>query len=186
MNTQPTIRSRIALVLAVLAAALAGCGSADEAAVDAEATTTTTTVPAPTTSSATDPTTTTTPPTTTTTIKSSTATAPSATNSAAAPPPAPMQAARIKTFMFMPSPLRIPAGTTVTWTNEDQIRHTVTSARRTYDERGMQKEILPGPPGFDFELDGRGSTASFTFDDKGSFPYVCTIHPGMDSEVIVE
>lgn len=106
----------------------------------------------------------------------------------AAPGPLPAPAAtavRIRTFMFRPEPVRIAAGTTIEWTNEDEILHTVTSGSRTYDDRGLPQAVTAGPPGFDFRLDGAGASASFTFGETGTFPYLCRIHPGMDARVIV-
>jgi plastocyanin len=91
----------------------------------------------------------------------------------------------IKGFMFQPNPLRIAVGTTVQWTDEDEILHTVTSGMRTYDEQHLQKDIIPGAPGFDFQLDGKGRTATFTFSRAGSFSYLCSRHPGMDAQIVV-
>ena len=91
----------------------------------------------------------------------------------------------IKGFMFQPNPVRIAPGTTVQWTNQDEILHTVTSGMRSYDEQHLQKDIVPGPPGFDFQLDGKGRTATFTFSQAGSFSYLCSRHPGMDAQIIV-
>ena len=96
-----------------------------------------------------------------------------------------MTAVAIKRFMFGPNPLHIAVGTIVKWTNEDEILHTVTSGMRTYDDQHLQKDIVPGPPGFDFQLDGKGKTAMFTFSQAGTFNYLCTRHPGMDAEIIV-
>jgi plastocyanin len=93
-------------------------------------------------------------------------------------------AVTIKTFAFRPTPLEIKAGTKVTWTNEDQIHHTVTSGTRTYDAQGLTKDISR-IAGFDLQLDGKGSRASFTFAKPGTIAYLCTIHPGMDTEVVV-
>jgi len=94
-------------------------------------------------------------------------------------------AVAIKGFMFQPNPLRLAVGTTVRWTNEDEILHTVTSGMRTYDEQHLQKDIVPSGPGFDFQLDGKGMTASFTFSQAGTFSYLCSRHPGMDAQIIV-
>jgi plastocyanin len=91
----------------------------------------------------------------------------------------------IKGFAFQPNPVHITVGTTVTWTNQDEILHTVTSGTRTYDDQHLQKEIVPGPPGFDFQLDGKGKTATFTFSQAGTFNYLCSRHPGMDAQIVV-
>ena len=93
-------------------------------------------------------------------------------------------AVTIKTFAFSPDPVTVEAGTTVTWTNEDQILHTVTSGVRTYDAQGMTKDITKSGL-FDLQLQDQKSTGSFTFKDPGTFPYICTIHPGMDAQIIV-
>lgn len=93
-------------------------------------------------------------------------------------------AVTVKLFMFDPDPVRLEAGTTVTWTNQDQILHTVTAGTRTYDEQGLTREITPTGQ-FDLPLDGQGSTASFTFTEPGTVAYLCKIHPGMDTEVVV-
>lgn len=83
-------------------------------------------------------------------------------------------AVTIKGFIFKPSPLPVKAGTRVTWTNEDQIQHTVTS----------------GAPGskdgkFDGTLDGAGKTFTFTFDTPGTYAYFCDRHNSMTGEVVV-
>ncbi|MBW3548286.1 MAG: cupredoxin domain-containing protein [Actinobacteria bacterium] len=83
-------------------------------------------------------------------------------------------AVTIKTFAFDPDPATVPAGTTVTWANEDEILHTVTSGER--DEADGT---------FDKQLDGPGSVAEHTFDTPGTYAYHCSIHPGMDGVVEV-
>ena len=150
----------------------AGCGGGGGAAASATSSTTaalltTTSTESTTTTTAAAPTTTTTRPATSTTTR-----------------PA-LTAVAIKGFMFQPNPLRIPVGATVMWTNEDEILHTVTSGMRTYDEQHLQKDLIPGPPGFDFQLDGKGKTARFTFSQAGTFSYLCSRHPGMDAQILV-
>ena len=84
-------------------------------------------------------------------------------------------AVTIKTFAFNPNPAKVKVGDEVTWTNDDQILHTVTSgtrAKKTGD--------------FDGQLDGPGKTFSHTFATAGTFEYHCSRHPGMDAKVVVE
>lgn len=94
----------------------------------------------------------------------------------------------ISTFVFTPKSLEIAPGTTVRWTNGDAILHTATS--------GVQKEQgVPGvdegeaarPDGtFDLEMDGKGSSAEFTFDEPGTYRYFCRLHAAMTGTVVVE
>jgi amicyanin len=74
----------------------------------------------------------------------------------------------IKDFQYQPSTVTISRGDTVTWTNMDNVLHDV-------DFKG------PGSP----ELK-KGETYSKTFNDAGSFDYLCSIHPGMKGRVIVK
>lgn len=71
---------------------------------------------------------------------------------------------------FMPNPLNVAAGTTVTWTNTDAIAHTSTSDSRVFDSG----TIAPG------------GSFSFAFQTPGTFPYHCSIHPGMVGTVVVQ
>jgi plastocyanin len=80
--------------------------------------------------------------------------------------------ATIKTFMYEPESLEVDAGTKVTWTNEDDILHTVTSTES-------------GGGAFDERLDGAGTTAEVTFDEAGTFEYICSVHDGMEGSVVV-
>jgi plastocyanin len=80
----------------------------------------------------------------------------------------------IQLFQFKPSPVVVKAGAKVTWTNRDQIEHTVTSgAPATKDGR------------FDATLDGSGATFSTTFSERGTYPYFCNRHNSMVGEVRV-
>lgn len=67
---------------------------------------------------------------------------------------------------FVPETLRIEKGSTVEWVNKDSYRHTVTGF------------------GVDESIPGQG-TFTHTFDQKGTYQYDCTIHPGMDGEIMV-
>lgn len=66
--------------------------------------------------------------------------------------------------------LTIPVGTTVTWTNDDNMMHTVTAADGSFDS------------GF---VDA-GDNWSYTFDRPGEYEYLCLPHPWMRARVIVE
>jgi plastocyanin len=73
-----------------------------------------------------------------------------------------------KSYRFDPKTIRIQAGDTVTWTNDDNFTHTV-----EVEGRGDHKV-------------GRGESVSITFDRPGTFDYVCTLHShDMDGTVIV-
>ena len=79
----------------------------------------------------------------------------------------------IADFSFEPASIETSTGAAVTWTNEDGVTHTVTAGE-------------PGSPAdaFDESLDS-GDTAEVTFDEAGTFPYFCSIHPNMTGEVVV-
>jgi plastocyanin len=83
-------------------------------------------------------------------------------------------AVAIKTFQFTPSPLAVRAGTTVVWTNQDEIRHTVTSG-----------SPAAGAARFGSALADKGALYRFTFTERGRYPYFCERHPGMRGEVQV-
>ncbi len=76
---------------------------------------------------------------------------------------------------FIPSPVTIPMGGTVTWENNDTAAHTSTSGSAT-----------EGPDGvFDSSLIMAGSSFSHTFDEAGTYDYFCMVHPWMAGSVIV-
>lgn len=79
---------------------------------------------------------------------------------------------------FTPAAIVVPAGTTVTWTNEDTVVHTVTSGPT--DGRIGTADGL-----FDSGNIPAGGTFSVTFDQPGEFPYHCTPHPWMKGHVTV-
>lgn len=73
-------------------------------------------------------------------------------------------------FTFVPPELTVGVGDTVTWTNQDQAAHTVTS-----DGDGP----LDSP---DLE---QGATYDANFSEPGTYDYICTIHPTMQGTVEV-
>ena len=88
---------------------------------------------------------------------------------AAAPASAEEIAVKIGNFTFGPQELKVKAGTTVTWTNEDDIPHTVVSPNT------FRSKVL--------DTDGK---YSFTFTTPGTYKYFCSLHPHMTGTVIVE
>jgi plastocyanin len=83
-------------------------------------------------------------------------------------------AASIKGFLFKPEKLDVRAGTTVTWTNSDDIEHTITSG-------------TPEAPTAEFDSGNvtKGQTFSHPFASPGTFAYFCKNHNGMRGEVAV-
>ena len=79
---------------------------------------------------------------------------------------------KIDNFSFGPVTLTVPVGTTVTWTNRDDIPHTVVS---TDDLKTFKSKVLDTDEKF-----------SFTFSKAGTYPYFCSIHPKMTGKVIVQ
>jgi plastocyanin/glucose/arabinose dehydrogenase len=77
----------------------------------------------------------------------------------------------IQNFAFQPSSLTVTPGTTVTWTNKDNVDHTATSQS--------------GPESFDSKNIPQGGTFSFTFNQEGTYNYICTIHPFMTGTITV-
>ncbi len=77
---------------------------------------------------------------------------------------------KIANFTFSPQELRVKAGTTVTWTNEDDIPHTVTSTTLAFKSRALDTD----------------QKFSFTFAAPGNFKYFCALHPHMTGSIVVE
>jgi plastocyanin len=81
----------------------------------------------------------------------------------------------VRDYSFNPSCVRVPAGSTVTWTNVGMASHTVTS------DSGA-------PVAFDSGALGDGGTFSFTFTSPGTVNYYCIPHQslGMVGTVFVQ
>lgn len=82
-------------------------------------------------------------------------------------------AVSISNFAYSPGTLKVKKGSTVTWTNNDSVAHTVTS-----DSESPKS-------GLDSELFGQGETFEFTFNEVGVFKYHCAPHPSMTASVEV-
>ncbi|HME93483.1 MAG TPA: plastocyanin/azurin family copper-binding protein [Methylomirabilota bacterium] len=93
---------------------------------------------------------------------------------AAAPGPS-QSGVTVRLFQFTPGQIEVPAGTRVTWTNQDDIAHTVTSGT---PERREDR--------FDAALAGKGATASVELREPGVYPYFCNRHQSMRGEIRVK
>lgn len=80
----------------------------------------------------------------------------------------------IKGFAFAPADLTVPAGTTVTWINDEDSLHTVTSG-------------TPASPSglFDSGEIDTGVEFPYTFTDEGTYPFFCARHDFMKGVVKV-
>src|SRR5882724_11779641 len=77
---------------------------------------------------------------------------------------------KIDNFSFGPATLTVPVGTTVSWTNRDDIPHTVISTDGVFKSKVLDTD----------------EKFSFTFSKAGTYPYFCSIHPKMTGKVIVQ
>ena len=78
----------------------------------------------------------------------------------------------IQNYSFIPASITVSPGTTVTWTNLDNDFHTITS-------------VLPSPVTFNSPLLSQGDTFQFTFNQTGTYTYICNIHRFMRGTVVV-
>lgn len=80
----------------------------------------------------------------------------------------------MESIAFMPQEITVEAGTTVTWSNEDSVAHTVTARE--------------GGASFDSGNMDAGTTFETTFDEPGTYEYVCDYHvgSGMTGTIVVE
>ena len=78
-------------------------------------------------------------------------------------------AVKISNFSFNPGVITVKKGTSVTWTNEDPMSHTITG-----NNGGPKSDAIPN-----------GGNYSYKFDTVGTFPYHCSIHPSMNGSVVV-
>ena len=75
----------------------------------------------------------------------------------------------VDNFSFAPATATVPVGTTVTWTNRDEIPHNVVSPEQKFKSRVLDSD----------------ETFSHTFDVAGTYQYYCSIHPRMTGQVVV-
>jgi plastocyanin len=84
--------------------------------------------------------------------------------------PAKTAEVKIDNFSFGPAAVTVAVGTTITWTNHDDIPHTVVSTDGVFKSKVLDTD----------------EKFTFTFDKPGAYPYFCSIHPKMTGKVIVQ
>jgi plastocyanin len=79
-------------------------------------------------------------------------------------------AVKIDNFVFGPQAITVPVGTTVTWTNSDDIPHTAVSTDGVFKSKTMDTD----------------DKFSYTFAKAGTYSYYCSVHPKMTGQVVVK
>jgi plastocyanin len=77
---------------------------------------------------------------------------------------------KIDNFSFGPETLTVAVGTTVTWTNRDDIPHTVVSTDGVFKSKVRDTD----------------EKFSFTFAKAGTYSYYCSLHPKMTGKIVVQ
>jgi plastocyanin len=83
---------------------------------------------------------------------------------------APPAAVKIDNFVFGPQTITVPVGTTVTWTNVDDIPHTAVSTDGVFKSKVMDTD----------------EKFSYMFTKAGTYSYYCSVHPKMTGKVVVQ
>ena len=77
---------------------------------------------------------------------------------------------KIDNFSFGPASLTVAAGTTVTWTNNDDVPHAVVSDDKIFKSKALDTD----------------DKFSYTFTKPGTYDYFCSVHPKMTAKVVVQ
>ena len=76
----------------------------------------------------------------------------------------------IDNFVFTPAETQVSVGTTVVWTNNDDIPHTVVDGDHKWKSSALDT----------------GDKFSHTFTEPGTFEYFCSLHPHMTGKIVVK
>jgi len=76
----------------------------------------------------------------------------------------------IDNFTFAPAELTVPVGTTVKWSNRDDIPHSIVGNNAAFRSAALDTD----------------DSYTFTFKNAGTFTYFCGLHPHMTGKVIVK
>lgn len=79
-------------------------------------------------------------------------------------------AIKIDNFTFTPATITVSVGSTIRWTNRDDIPHNVVSEDKSFKSKAMDTD----------------EQFSYTFTKPGTYNYFCSIHPKMTGKIIVE
>ena|SRR5690348_1525128 len=77
---------------------------------------------------------------------------------------------KVDNFTFSPETLTIPANSTVTWTNKDDVPHVIASTDGLFRSKGLDTD----------------DHYSFTFNKRGTYNYFCAMHPKMTGKIVVQ
>jgi plastocyanin len=88
----------------------------------------------------------------------------------AAPAGAEDMAVKIDNFTFAPQRVTVKTGTTVIWTNHDDIPHALASTTKAFRSKALDTD----------------DKFSFTFTTAGVYDYFCSLHPHMTGTIVVE
>jgi len=92
----------------------------------------------------------------------------------------------IKDFIYSPTNLEIPVGTTVTWTNQDTAQHTSTHAATGSIQFKADGSFDLTDSVFNVIENENGGSASYTFAKPGTYQYFCLWHNAMRATVTVK
>ena len=76
----------------------------------------------------------------------------------------------IDNFTFNPQTVTVKAGTTVAWTNKDDIPHAIAAVGKLFKSKALDTD----------------NSYSFTFTTPGTYAYFCSLHPHMTGTIMVE
>jgi plastocyanin len=77
---------------------------------------------------------------------------------------------KIDNFVFQPAQITIKAGTQVSWTNKDDIPHTVDSTDGKFKSAALDTD----------------EKFQFRFTEPGEYPFYCRMHPKMTGKIVVQ
>ncbi|MGC2694910.1 MAG: cupredoxin family copper-binding protein [Candidatus Angelobacter sp.] len=77
---------------------------------------------------------------------------------------------KIDNFVFSPNQITVPVGSTIRWTNHDDIPHNVVSEDKSFKSKVMDTD----------------EAFTYTFTKPGTYTYFCSIHPKMTGKVVVQ
>jgi plastocyanin len=77
---------------------------------------------------------------------------------------------KIDNFTFGPAKLVVAKGTAVTWTNQDDIPHSIVLTALSVRSKALDTD----------------KTFTYQFDKAGTFAYMCGLHPAMHGTVVVK